>query len=96
MNSLTMRLKYVAVHFWTFMIRTNNYYDKNYYRCNKGKNVVSNRAIDADFVSSCNNKEAYTCMFLHAKHAALNGISSINIVSLNIDIVIIVVLFLMI
>lgn len=33
------------------------------------------------------NNEADTCMFLHAKHAVLGGINSINIVSSNTGVV---------
>lgn len=43
-------------------------------------NVVSNRAINTDFVSPCNHEEADTHMFIPAKHATLGGIRSITLV----------------
>lgn len=55
----------------------------------KEEKVVSNRALDTDFVSPCNHGEADTRMFLHAKHAALGGSRSINIVSSDTDVVVI-------
>lgn len=51
--------------------------------------VVSNRALDTEFVSPCNHEETDTRMFLHAKHAALGGSRSINIVSSDTDVVVI-------
>lgn len=55
----------------------------------KEEKVVSNRALDTEFVSPCNHGEADTRMFLHAKHAALGGSRSINIVSSDTDVVVI-------
>lgn len=49
--------------------------------------VVSKRAIDANFVSPSSHEEADTCMFLHARHAAVGGINSINIVSSDTEVV---------
>jgi hypothetical protein len=47
----------------------------------KEENVVSNKAMDSDFIAPCTREEADTHMFLHAKHAAIGGSKSINIVS---------------
>jgi hypothetical protein len=47
----------------------------------KEENVVSNKVIDTDFIAPCTHEEADTPMFLHAKHAAIGGSKSINIVS---------------
>lgn len=55
----------------------------------KEEKVVSNRALDTEFVSPCNHEEADTRLFLHAKHAALGGSRSINIVSSDTDVVVI-------
>lgn len=55
----------------------------------KEERVVSNRALDTEFVSSCNHEETDTRMFLHAKHAALGGSRSINIVSSDTDVFVI-------
>lgn len=55
----------------------------------KEENVVSNKAIDTDFIAPCNHEEADTRMFLHAKHAAIGGSKSINIVSSDTDAVVI-------
>lgn len=59
----------------------------------KEEKVVSNRALDTEFVSPCNHEEADTRMFLHAKPAALGGSRSINIVSSDTDVVVGVVVF---
>lgn len=48
----------------------------------------SNRAIDADFVSPWNHKDADTCMFQNVKHAGLSGVRSINITSSDTDVVV--------
>lgn len=55
----------------------------------KEDNVVSNKAIDTDFIAPCTHEEADTRMFLHAKHAAIGGSKSINIVSSDTDVVVI-------
>lgn len=55
----------------------------------KEERVVSNRALDTEFVSPCNHEETDTRMFLHAKHAALGGSRSINIVSSDTDVFVI-------
>lgn len=55
----------------------------------KEEKVVSNRALDTEFVSPCNHEEADTRLFLHARHAALGGSRSINIVSSDTDVVVI-------
>lgn len=55
----------------------------------KAENVVSNKAIDTDCIAPCNHEEADTRMFLHAKHAAIGGSKSINIVSSDTDVVVI-------
>ena len=55
----------------------------------KEENVVSNKAIDTDLKAPCNHEQADTCMFLHAKHAALGGIKSVNIVSSDTYVVVI-------
>jgi hypothetical protein len=39
----------------------------------KEENVVSNKAMDTDFIAPCTREEADTHMFLHAKHAAIGG-----------------------
>ena len=49
----------------------------------KEENVVSNKII-----APCNHKEADTYMFLHAKHAALGSIKSVNIVSYDTDVLV--------
>ena len=45
----------------------------------KDEDVVSNKAIDINLKAPCNHTEAENRMFLHAKHAALSGIKSVNI-----------------
>lgn len=55
----------------------------------KEEKVVSNRALDTEFVSPCNHEEADTRMSLHAKPAALGGNRSMNIVSSDTDVVVI-------
>ena len=57
----------------------------------KEEHVVSNKAIKTDFIAPCTREEADTHMFLHAKHAAIGGSKSINIVSSDTDVVVIVV-----
>ena len=49
----------------------------------KEENVVSNKVI-----ALCNHEEADTHMFLHAKHAALGSIKSVNIVSYDTDVLV--------
>jgi hypothetical protein len=44
------------------------------------------KAIDTDFIAPCTHEEADTRMFLHAKHAAIGGSKSINIVSSDTDV----------
>jgi hypothetical protein len=39
----------------------------------KEEHVVSNKAIETDFIAPCTREEADTHMFLHAKHAAIGG-----------------------
>ena len=55
----------------------------------KEENVVSNKTIDTDFIAPCTHEAADTRMFLHAKHAAIGGSKSINIVSSDTDVVVI-------
>jgi hypothetical protein len=55
----------------------------------KEENVGSNKAIDTDFIAPCTHEEADTHMFLHAKHAAIGGSKSINIISSDTDVVVI-------
>jgi hypothetical protein len=45
----------------------------------KEEHVVSNKAIDTDFIAPCTHEEADTRMFLHAKHAAIGGRKSITL-----------------
>ena len=49
----------------------------------KEENIVSNKVI-----APCNHKEADTYMFLHSKHAALDSIKSVNIVSYDTDVLV--------
>lgn len=49
-----------------------------------------------DFTAPRNHEEANTCLFLHAKHAVLCDIKSINIVRSDADVVVIGVVFLII
>ena len=51
----------------------------------KKEKVFSNKAIDTDLIALCNHEEADTLMSLHAKHAALGSIKSVNKVSYNTD-----------
>ena len=55
----------------------------------KEEHVVSNKDVDTDFITPCTHEEADTRMFLHAKHAVISGCKSVNIVSSDIDVVVI-------
>ena len=55
----------------------------------KEENVVSNKAMDTHLIAPCTREEADTHMFLHAKHAAIGGSKSINIVSSDTYVVVI-------
>jgi hypothetical protein len=55
----------------------------------KNAGFTFNKAIDTDFIAPCTHEEADTRMFLHAKHAAIGGSKSINIVSSDTDVVVI-------
>ena len=45
----------------------------------KEEHAVSSKAIDTNLIAPCNHTEADTRIFLHAKHAALGGVKSVNI-----------------
>ena len=53
------------------------------------KKMLSATKLDTDIIAPCTHEEADTRMFLHAKHAAIGGSKSINIVSSDTDVVVI-------
>ena len=54
----------------------------------KGDDIVCNLEINKDLLAPCNQEEADTRMFVHAKHASMNGSKTITIVSSDTDVVV--------
>ena len=54
------------------------------------ENVLVNRSqeINVEFVSPCNQEEADTRIFLHAKHASMNGHNKVLVQTVNTDVVV--------
>ena len=51
--------------------------------------MLSATNLDTEIIAPCTHEEADTRMFLHAKHTAIGGSNSINIVTSATDVVVI-------
>ena len=55
----------------------------------KGDNVVSNQLISSENLAPCSHEEADTCIFVHARHAAMEGNKALVIKANDTDVLVI-------